>query len=327
MATREFIPSIPQRFAGIFLTDAGYACENPPQNGGRRVGRLEYPTQHVFPNIPMSYADLHLHSNHSDGSDAPACVVQRAVAAGMVAMALTDHDTLSGVPEARAEALLQGITLLSGVEISARFERREVHVMGLGIREDCPPLLDRLAALQLARRDRVVRMVDQLRTAGIPLDADRIRARTAGIAPGRMHVAVELRDQGTTRSTQEGFDRFLNFGCPGYVPKEMMSVEEAIDLVHAADGLAFVGHPGLSKSLRQMLPKLLTLPFDGLEAYHISHSPGRTDEFLQTARGRGLLISGGSDCHGTAKTTPEMGKVRMPSTHFEAIQAALHATS
>lgn len=271
----------------------------------------------------MNYADLHLHSNHSDGSDAPARVTQRAAAAGMYAMALTDHDTLSGIPEARAESGRQGIALLSGVEISARFERREVHVMGLGVREDCAALSERLGTLQRARRERVDRMVDQLRAAGIPLDAERIRARTQGIAPGRMHVAVELRDQGTTRSTQEGFDRFLNFGCPGYVPKEMMSVEEALELIHAAGGLAFVGHPGLSKSLRQMLPKLLAFPFDGIEAYHISHSPGRTDEFLQLARGRGLLVSGGSDCHGAAKGAPEMGKVRMPYAHYEAICAAL----
>lgn len=273
--------------------------------------------------IDMNYADLHLHSNHSDGSDAPARVVQRAAAAGIAAMALTDHDTLSGIPEARAESRIQGIAFLSGVEISARFERREVHVMGLGICEDCAALSERLATLQLARRDRVVRMVEQLRTAGIPLDAERIRTRTQNIAPGRMHVAVELREMGTTRSTQEGFDRFLNFGGPGYVPKEMMSVEEAVELIHAGNGLAFVGHPGLSKNLRQILPRLLSLPFDGIEAYHISHSPGRTDEFLQLAHERGLLASGGSDCHGTAKGQPEMGKVRMPYTRYEAIRAAL----
>ena len=271
----------------------------------------------------MAFADLHVHSNHSDGIDSPRRVVERAVEAGIGALALTDHDTVSGVPEARHAAHAAGLLFLEGLEISSRFSRCEVHVIGLGVAVDHPALLERLETLQEARRGRVDRIVAQLAETGVHLDAARIRARVCGGVPGRMHVALELREMGITRGTQEGFDRFLNHGRAGYVPKEIPDTAEAVAWIHAAGGLAFVAHPGLSKSLRKRLPQLLELPFDGIEAYHISHSPGRTSEFVELAKERGILVSGGSDCHGGAKSTPEMGKVQTPLRYAQAILAAL----
>jgi predicted metal-dependent phosphoesterase TrpH len=142
-----------------------------------------------------------------------------------------------------------------------------------------------------------------------------------------MHIAQELLAMGVTKTIQEGFDRFLKHGTPAYVPKKTLCSEDAVAHIHAAGGLAFVAHPGLSKSTRKLLPKLLALPFDGIEAYHISHSPGRTEEFLAVAAERNLLVTGGSDCHGMAKGKAEMGKVRMPYHHFEKMQVALASTS
>jgi 3',5'-nucleoside bisphosphate phosphatase len=271
----------------------------------------------------MAYADLHLHSNHSDGAQSPARVVERARKATMSAMALTDHDTVSGVAEARETAAQLDLPFLEGVEISTRFDKTEVHILGLGVDIENGQLLEKLSVLQSARNTRVDRIAEKLAEEGIRIDPAKVLARTAGVAAGRMHVAAELQAQGKVQSLQEGFDRFLNYGGAGYVPKEVMAIDEAIDCIHAAGGLAFVAHPGLSKNLRRILPALLEFPFDGIEAYHISHSPGRTHEFMAIAQERGVLICGGSDCHGGVKGTIEMGKVRMPLHHFETIWTRL----
>ncbi len=272
----------------------------------------------------MDFADLHLHTHHSDGSDTPAEVAARAAKLGFAGIAITDHDTVGGIAEGARAAQDLGLAFLNGTEISARFERMEIHVTGLGIDTGCTALLDALARLRDARAERAHAMMELLHEAGIPIDREAVAARAGGGAMGRMHIAIQLRKMGVTRGTQEGFDRFLKPGRPAYVPKSALPVAEAIDCIHAARGLAIVAHPGLSKSLRNRLDALLELPFDGIEAYHVSHSPGQVDDFLGIARGRGLLIAGGSDCHGTVKGAPEMGKVHVPFAHFEALRAKQH---
>ncbi len=271
----------------------------------------------------MPFVDLHLHTSHSDGSDPPAKVVQRAAALRIAAIAIVDHDALSAIPEARDAAQELGIEFIEGTEVSAQFGQQEVHILGLGIDPACVSLAEGLRALREARCTRAEKVMGRLRELGIEMDYAKVRAQTGDGVVSRMHIARELRAMGVIKSTQEGFDRFLNGGRPAFVPKTRMPADEAIEVIHAAGGLAFLAHPGLSKSTRKALPQLVELPFDGIEAYHISHSPGRTEEFLGLARERNLLVSGGSDCHGTMKKSPEMGKVRTPYTYFAEIRKAL----
>ncbi len=271
----------------------------------------------------MQYVDLHLHTHHSDGSDSPARVVQRAAALPIAAIALVDHDTVSGVIEGQQAAHAHGLGFLTGTEISARFESNEVHILGLGIDPLHPVLLGALEECVAARKERGLRMLERLRDLGIGLDENVLNARAAGGAISRMHIAAELRNQGITKSTQEGFDRFLNTGRPAYVPKTLLPAPAAIELIHGAGGLSFLAHPGLSRSTRRLLPKLFALPFDGIEAYHVSHSKSDTGDFLAFAKARRLLVTGGSDCHGAMKGAPEMGKVKTPVSCYETICAAL----
>lgn len=271
----------------------------------------------------MAFADLHLHSNHSDGSDAPKDVVAYAQRAGVSAMALTDHDTVSGVGEAQGYAEEAGIGFLTGVEISARFDRREIHVISLGVDIAHPQLLQELQRYSDARNNRGQEIIAKLEAHGIAFDHELLKRLAEHSAIGRMHIAKTLTLQGAVKKPQEAFDRYLNAHKPAYVPKMAMPMEEAIEVAHAAGGLVFVAHPGLGKTTRKLLPKLLQLPFDGLEAYHISHTPGRTQEFLELAQANQLLVTGGSDCHGDIKGRRELGHVQMPIHYYEAIRERL----
>lgn len=274
----------------------------------------------------MSFVDLHLHSTYSDGSDSPALIVSRACAAGACAIAITDHDTVAGVAPGRAAATAAGLGFLSGVEISAGFQHREIHVLGLGIDENEANLVGGLDALCTARNSRGLRILARLAEAGFALPDFASPQPVAGSALGRMHIACAMVAAGYVKKPQEAFDRFLNSGRPAYVPKETMPLATAIALIHGAGGLAFVAHPGLGKSVRKMLPALLELPFDGIEAYHVSHTPGRVEEFSALARARGLLITGGSDCHGTIKgQAPLLGTVQTPVSVLADIRAELEA--
>jgi len=257
--------------------------------------------------------DFHLHSRCSDGSDAPAEVAGRAFESGMRGFALTDHDSIQGLDEAGAAARKCGLGFVRGVELSAGHGGVEVHVVGLGIDPDNSDCCEVIGQLAGGRARRFVDMARRLEEAGIPVLAFAEQTVRDGSPCGRMNLAARLRDMGVTKSVQEGFDRFLKPGGAGYVPKPLISVEDAVEAVHGADGLAFVAHPGLGKSLLRILPELLQRPFDGIEAYHVSHSAARVEELLSLARERRLYVSGGSDCHGIIKGhAPEMGRVRVP---------------
>ena len=272
------------------------------------------------------YADLHIHTNHSDGMDSPEEVVNRASELGITALSITDHDQISANHIAERAAVKAGIQYLHGAEITARHEYLNVDVLGYGIDLANSDLQHGLASMQVARRQRMEDMLLRLeQTCGIKISYESLSSHNNGeVSLGRMHLALELKKMGVTRRTQEGFDRFLKAGRPAYVPAAAMSVTTAIALVQAAGGLAFLAHPGLMKQVRKSLNTLLEYPFDGLEAFHISHSPGHTEAFLQVASERKLLVSGGSDCHGTIRDHANMGKVRLPYQHYEAICEALH---
>jgi predicted metal-dependent phosphoesterase TrpH len=267
--------------------------------------------------------DLHLHSACSDGAETPTQLAARAASHDLAAIALTDHDTTAGCSEAQAACERHGLEFLAGVEISAMAFDVEVHVLGLGIDPDNATLQQALAAQIRARRERGTRILEKLREQGIALDAEEIHRAAGASSPGRMHIAKVLHEKDITASVQDGFDRFLNPGRPAFVAKEMLSVPEAIALIHGAFGLAFIAHPALSKTMRQILPQLLALPFDGIEAWHPSHSPQRIANYRALAKQRGLLVCGGSDCHGGINMPATMGKVRVPWACYQTIRNAL----
>ncbi len=259
------------------------------------------------------FVDLHLHTNHSDGADAPADVVRRAAELGIKALAITDHDAVSAIPEARAACAAHGIGFLPGTEISALYNHIEVHVAGLGIDPANTVLCEGLAGQREARWTRAKRIVAKLQDCGLAIDFHQVAGPAGAGGIGRMHIAAALHEMGVVRTVQQAFDRYLNPHRPAHVPKTMTPVEEAIGWIHAAGGLAFLAHPAIGANTWRRLDALLAYPFDGLEAYHIRHNATQQARLCQMAHARGLLVSGGSDCHGDIKREgPEMGKVRVP---------------
>lgn len=278
------------------------------------------------PTASAGYADLHVHSCYSDGADTPMRVAERACKLGFAAISLTDHDTVEGVGEAEAAAREHGMEHLSGVEISARFQNLEVHILGYGINAGNQTLLAALSDLRRERDLRAVRMAAKLAPLGIELDMDAIRAEVRRGVIGRMHLARKIHELGKAKTVQDAFDKYIGRGKPAFVPKEAVTADAAIALIHTAGGLAFLAHPGIGKEVERRLPQLLTLDFDGIEVYHSKHTPGQITTFTMLAVERDLLISGGSDCHGEGKREPaDMGKVRLPHYHVLRIQEAVRA--
>ena len=242
---------------------------------------------------------------------------------GFAALAITDHDTLGGVEEAAKAARRADMVFLAGTEISAHVSGFEVHVVGLGIQTNDKPLVEALDRLRAGRAARAQLILERLRAVGIMIDPGNVAMRAADEASiGRIHIAQEIRAMGLVKTIQGAFDKYIGEGRPAYEPNPRLPCDEAIQLIQAAGGLAFLAHPGIGAP-RRYLARLMELPFDGIEAYHSKHSPGQVDQFLRVAAERELLVSGGSDCHGALKTKPDMGKVRVPYGHYQRIQDVL----
>jgi len=241
--------------------------------------------------------DLHLHSNHSDGIWSPAEVVTKAAEAELAAIALTDHDTVSGVAEALAEGGRAGIDVVPGIEISCLGDGYEVHLLGLFVDHTNPGLLDYTRWYHEERRNRARRILERLAELGMPLDQDALFAEVGDGSLGRPHIAEFLVRQGYVNSFEEAFDLYLGDGKPAYVPKRKLHPREAIELVHGAGGLAIAAHPGMDLTDEDLLD-LVSLGLDGVETIHPKHTPEQVAHYEEFARKHGLLVSGGSDCHG-----------------------------
>jgi hypothetical protein len=263
------------------------------------------------------YVDFHLHTNFSDGADTPERVVERAVEHGFSAIAITDHDTLAAIPRARVAAEASGLELFSGVEISAQWGKVEVHILGLGVDPENDLLNTELNVLVEERESRAEKMVEKLNELEVAVDFDALKERVGEGVIGRMHIAQDILALGHVTTVQGAFDKYIKAGRPAYVPKKGMTCEKAIECIHSAGGLAFVAHPAIGKA-HGALTKILHIPFDGIEVYHSRHTPGHVTELLSIAEEKDLLITGGSDCHGSIKgDAPLMGRVRLPYSHYQ----------
>jgi predicted metal-dependent phosphoesterase TrpH len=257
--------------------------------------------------------DLHLHSTASDGVYSPAEVVQIALTNQLDVIALTDHDTVSGIRPAQAAAATTGLQVLAGVELSSEDEHTDRHVLGYLIDVDHAPLQALLSELRDSRTNRAARMVQKLADLGIPISMERVLALADDGAVGRPHVARALVEGGYVSSIQEAFDQYLANDGPAYVPHYRLEPQRAISMIHAAGGVAVLAHPGHYEDYRAVIAALVPLGLDGIEVYYPDHTPAVVEDLTVLARQYRLVMTVGSDFHrregdGSAR----IGSVRTP---------------
>jgi 3',5'-nucleoside bisphosphate phosphatase len=257
--------------------------------------------------------DLHTHSTVSDGSDSPAELAELAAKTGLTAFALTDHDRLDGLAEARSRASDLGVELVPGCELSCE-HAATMHVLVYDIEPGEGPLQDELVALQHARDTRNDRMAEVLAKLGLPVTRQEMEAEAGGIGAGRPHIAAILVRKGVVGSVQEAFDVWLAKGRPAYIEKDRLAPTDALRLARASGGRAVLAHP-LSlnlepAALERTVAELKDLGLVGIEAIYGRYSPDERDGLVALAERVGVVTTGGSDHHGTYKPDLSVGTGR-----------------
>src|SRR5579884_1177797 len=239
----------------------------------------------------MSYADLHLHTNFSDGTYTPEELAVHAKRCELSAVALTDHDTVEGCARMAIACKEAGIEFISGTELTAEINGIELHLLGYCIELENPNLLKEVSHFQTVRQNRIREMVARLNRLDIPLQADAVFAIANCRSPGRPHVARALVQAGLCSSLDEAFERYLKINRPAWVPKSKISALRAIELIHEAGGVAVMAHPGLNRT-DDIIPEMVEGGLDGLECFHSKHSTATSQHYLQLADEHHLLVTG-----------------------------------
>ena len=255
--------------------------------------------------------DLHTHSTASDGKLYPAELMRHAQAVGIEVIALTDHDTLSGLEEASEEAARIGVELIPGVEISAENKPGTLHMLGYYVDPSDAELMETLSWLRGGRDDRNHIILSKLAELGCPLEWDEVAALAGGESMGRPHIATAMVNRGYVSSFNDAFDRYLGKGAAAYTDRDKMTPEIAIKCIRSAGGLPVLAHPQtLSLSddeLSDLLSRLTSMGLAGVEVYYYSHSEEETALYSSLARKYGLIVTGGSDFHGPGMIETRLG--------------------
>ena len=255
------------------------------------------------------FVDLHTHSTASDGLLPPERVVEAAARCGLTAIALTDHDTIDGVAAAREAGQRLGIRVISAVELSAFLDDHEVHLLALHVSR-LERLEERLSELRALRYSRGQRIVEKLNTLGIPITFDEVLAQSAGGAVGRPHVARALIARGVVHDFRDAFSRYLGGSGAAFVPKDRLSLQDAIAIAHEAGALAIWAHPGDS-GRRERLEPLIAAGLDGIEIRHPGHSRDDMNRLQALCDFFDLVPSGGSDWHGGDEGPRRLGSMNV----------------
>jgi len=256
--------------------------------------------------------DLHIHSTASDGTDSPRAIVEKALEAGLSAIALTDHDTAAGVKEAMAAGRELGLEVIPGIEVSSDYKENNVHILGYFIDPDAPALRPVLDWAARERNERNEKIVGMLAAAGYDISMEALRAEYPGAVLGRPHFCEFLMKKGHIQSVKEGFDTLLGTGRPFYLPKRRIPIAQAVEVIRAAGGIPVLAHPlqygYRGEALRELVDTVAGAGIRHLEAYYSEHSEEEEREMLALAASVGFGVTGGSDYHGSRKTHISLGR-------------------
>ena len=265
-------------------------------------------------------ADLHSHTTASDGALSPRELVRLAARQGVRVLAVTDHDSVSGLPEAIDEAARHGIEIVPGLEINCDVEGAEVHILGYCVDWQAQWFETFLAEQRAERTARVHRIVERLGELGVSLTAGEVFAICKEGSPGRPHVAQAMVKRGYVKSVREAFDRYLRSGGPASVPRRRLTPVEAVQVIRRAHGVPVMAHPGLANR-DEMIPELVEAGLGGIETFYPEHSAGQIEAYRTICRERGLIPTGGSDYHGShTGRANTLGTPHVPLEVWEALK-------
>ena len=270
----------------------------------------------------VSTIDLHLHSTASDGSYPAETIVAMAERNGVRVLALTDHDSLDGIPAAEERAQRSGIRVIPGVELSVSEAGIDVHLLAYGFDPFDKGLVAAIARYRDSRRERARKMLARLKGLGIKIQLEEVEEIAHGGALGRPHVAEALMQGGHIETFQEAFQRYLGHHAPAYVPKQTVTLEEAVSVVREAGGVTVLAHPG-TLNRDHLIAAWAGRGLDGIEVWHSKHAPADVTRFKGIAKQHNLLMTGGSDYHGERTPDATIGGVPVPESALNVMDEVL----
>lgn len=279
----------------------------------------------------MNQVDLHCHTTASDGVLTPDQLISRAAHLALAVVAVTDHDSVEGVPAARATGEALGVEVIPGVEINTDVPGAEVHILGYFVDPDDAYLGAELARLREGRLARARAMVDKLAEIGAPVSLERVLQLSRGGSVGRPHVAQALIEAGHVSGFGQAFDLYLGRNSPAYIERMKFSPAEACQLIRRAGGVPSLAHPILFDAggavkdalpLDDLLPDLVAAGLMGLEVYYPGYGARTTERLMALARHYGLLVTGGTDFHGAQAERLDLGGLYVPMKAVHRLRAA-----
>lgn len=270
----------------------------------------------------MQRADLHVHTYYSDGTFSPEEAVDQASRSNVGVIAITDHDVVDGLARAIAYAPSKGIEVIPGVEMTAEYDKEEIHILGYFIDYRNAAFLRNLNVFKETRIKRIEAILKKINHLGFHLDLDDVLKvkNFPGGSLGRLHVARAMHRAGYILNTKEAFAKYIGRGASCFVERINVDYKKAIALIRGAGGIAVLAHPGVMGG-KECIRDLARAGLGGIEVYHPDHSSDEVKQFLDIARAEKLLITGGSDCHGEGKLDgPPLGAVKFPFEFVEALK-------
>ncbi len=259
-------------------------------------------------------ADLHVHTYYSDGTFSPGDVVKGAERAGLAGIAVCDHDCTDAIEVCQEAAKGNGVEIIPGVEMTAEMGDTEVHILGYFIDKDAGPLVDLLKNLKESRIKRIYKMIDKLKEHNLNISPEAVFSLSTRGTTGRLHLAAALYNNKLVSSMKQAFTKYLGDGAPCYVARFNVSPSEAIDVILKSGGVPVYAHPKVM-GRDDFIPGFLKAGLRGLEAYHADHNKNASQHYLNIAQKYGLVVTGGSDSHGSYKG--QIGSTTVPYSIVE----------
>jgi len=265
------------------------------------------------------YADLHVHTNYSDSTFSPEEVIQAAMNKDIDSIAVTDHDCVGGIPFCIEYGRDKDIEVIPGVEVTAEKETCEIHILGLFIDWETGWFMERLEQIQKSRTARMYKMIGLLGEHGIEIDPEAVFQISGNGSIGRLHLAYAMLNTKKVKTIREAFNKYIGYKKPCYVAYKKFSPREAVETIMAVGGVPVVAHPAIMRD-DEVISELVGYGLRGIEVYHPDHSLADEKKYARMANEKGLLVTGGSDCHGLGKGKVLMGSVRIEYSLVEKLR-------